>query len=170
MPMAMIIILLATSCAASSGAAHDGMRNASASDSVMTVPFDAYLASVSAATYQEYADKPGVQVRDSTEFQQMRTFVLTKYQAAHVSRSYTDSGGGVFDCVQQGGSLAPAPASAPAGAVAGQSAPATSPTVGCAEGSVPTRRITLDDMVRFPTLRDYLGKSPDGSGQLPVPP
>lgn len=126
------------------------MVASSGGGSAAAEPFDAFLASVSSATYQAYANLPGARVRDSAAFQQMREFVLTKYRNAHVERSFTDSGG-VFDCIRQ------ADASA---AVAGT----------CPAGTVPTRRVTLADLVRFTTLQDFFSKAPDGTGQLPMPP
>jgi hypothetical protein len=106
---------------------------------------------VSSATYQEYAGQPGAQVRDSSAFQQMRAYILAKYQGVRVTRSITDADGGVFDCVQR-----PSATSSPAGT--------------CPPGSIPMRRITLADLVRFPTLQQFFNKGPGGTGQLPVPP
>lgn len=113
-------------------------------------PFDAFLASVSSATYEAYATLPGARVRDAAAFQEMREYVLTRYRDAHVERSFTDSGG-VFDCIRQADASPGSAASCPA-------------------GSVPTRRVTLADLVRFPTLHDFFSKAPDGTGQLPMPP
>ena len=32
----------------------------------------------------------------------------------------------------------------------------------CPEGTIPMRRVTLEDMTRFPTLRAYMRKGPEG--------
>jgi hypothetical protein len=39
----------------------------------------------------------------------------------------------------------------------------------CEAGTVPIRRITLEQMSEFPNLRAFLGKSPGGSGAPPLP-
>lgn len=137
-----------TSTATSGDTVNTSPTNASAAPAA---PFEAFLASVSSATFQDYAGRPGVQVRDSSAFQQMREYILATYRATRVTRSITDADGAVFDCVQQ-----PSATSSPAGA--------------CPPGSVPMRRITLSDLVRFPTLQQFFSKSPGGTGQLPLPP
>jgi hypothetical protein len=37
----------------------------------------------------------------------------------------------------------------------------------CAAGTIPMRRVTLEDLARFPSLQAYLRKTPDGAEQLP---
>ena len=172
-PLALVAIVFATSCAAQSGAG-GGRTQSTTSGGPAAVPFASFLASVSAAKYGDYAGTPGARVRDSAAVQQMREFLLTKYQGAQVARTFSDSGGGVFDCVRQAEETAsaPTPASTPPGAesdATGTRAGAAGTTGTCPDGSVPTRRIALTDLVRFPTLQDYLGKAP-GGGQLPTPP
>jgi hypothetical protein len=39
--------------------------------------------------------------------------------------------------------------------------------VHCPEGTIPMRRVTLEDMTRFPTLRAFLRKGPGGAGRPP---
>jgi len=178
-PLALVAIVFATSCAAQSGVGGGSAQGTPGAGASAPVPFASFLAGVSAASYQDYAGKPETRVRDSAAFRQMREFLLTKYQGTRVARTFTDSGGGVFDCVQLAGGTASAPPSAAtppgtgtgSGAGSGTGAPGTrSGSAGpCPDGSVPTRRITLIDLVRFPTLQDYFGKAP-GGGQLPMPP
>jgi hypothetical protein len=36
----------------------------------------------------------------------------------------------------------------------------------CAEGTIPMRRVTLEEMTRFETLRQFFEKGPDGAGQI----
>jgi hypothetical protein len=151
--------LITAACGSQTGTPTSGVAvNTSPTDGSPTaaataaVPFEAFLANVSAATYQDYAGRPGVQVRDSSEFQQMRAYILAKYKATRVTSSLADAGGAVFDCVQQSSA---------------SSASASSPAGGCPPGTIPTRRVTLTDLVRFPTLDGFLSKSPDGGGQLP---
>jgi Neprosin/Neprosin activation peptide len=37
----------------------------------------------------------------------------------------------------------------------------------CPEGTIPMRRVTLEDMTRFPTLRAFMRKGPEGAGRPP---
>lgn len=144
------VVLVTAGCASTQGAAAGG----SAPES-----FDAFLASVSAATYQDYASKPGARVRSASAFQQMREYILTRYQGAQVARSFADADGAVFDCVRQ-----PSAKAGPTNMPDARDTPGA-----CPSGTVPTRRITLSDLVRFPTLQQFFGKSPGGTGQLPLP-
>lgn len=169
-PLVLVALVFATSCAAQSGTGDGSEQNTSGGGSV-AIPFATFLASVSAAKYEDYAATAGARVRDSAAFQQMREFLLTKYQGARVARTFAAGGGGVFDCVQRSGGTAPPPppASAPSGTAAEPAGTPAGSAGGCPDGSVPTRRITLTDLVRFPTLQDYLGKAP-GGGRLPPAP
>lgn len=177
-PLTVIAVVLTASCASSADSAGTGgLRSGGSSATGTAVSFDAFVASLSSARYQDYATGSGARVRDQAAFQEMRNYLQTMYQDTVVSHSYTDVGGGVFDCVRQGRPTASAPAPAPA--TVPTTAPATVPSgaassaasgaAGCPQGSVPTRRITLDDLVRFPTLQDFLGKSPGGGGLPPIP-
>ncbi len=71
----------------------------------------------------------------------------------------------------------PAPGDAAPGQLEEPGARATSPlTLGshdafgneiqCAEGTIPMRRVTLEEMTRFETLRQFFEKGPDGAGQI----
>jgi hypothetical protein len=148
--LAAAVILTTAACAGTSGT--EGTVGTASTDnsSAATVPFNAFLASVSSATYQDYAGQPGVQVHNPSQFQPMRAYILSRYQGIQVTRSFTDADGAVFDCVQQ-----PSAATGPSGL--------------CPTGTIPMRRITLSDLVRFPTLQQFLGKAP-GGGQLPPAP
>jgi hypothetical protein len=176
-PVAVMTVLLAASC----GQQHEPRTSRDPGGRRQTgiVPFGTFLASVRSASYHDYAGRPGTRVRSREAFDQMRGFLLDSYQGARVVRSYATSGA-VFDCINQCGTAAPpSPASAPAGSAAAASpaseaaAPpqtaAPAQTTACPHGSVPVRRITLANLVQFPTLEQFLGKSPGGGGQLPLP-
>ncbi|MGO9077887.1 MAG: hypothetical protein ACLQDY_02440 [Streptosporangiaceae bacterium] len=132
------------------------------------VPFSGFLDSIRSARYGDFAGRPGTKVRDERAFAQMRKYLLNRYQGARVVRSYA-VGGAIFDCTEQAGALAhpPAPASAPPQSAG---AHATGTQADCPQGSVPVRRMTLDDLVQFASLRQYLGKGPGGPGRLPPVP
>jgi hypothetical protein len=150
-------VLLTAGCASSVGTANTGgtVTTGTTGSSSAAQSFETFLADVSSATYQNYANLPGARVRDASAFQQMREYVLTRYQGVRVTQSFTDGSGAVFDCVQQPTATADT---------------ATITTGACPTGTIPTRRITLTDLVRFPTLQQFLSKSPGGTGQLPLPP
>jgi hypothetical protein len=135
-------------------------------DPAGTVPFDLFLEGVRSASYRDYAGHPATRARDQQAFEEMRNFLLARYQGAHVVRSYA-AGGAVFDCIERVGAPAdpPAPASAPAGSSGTYAA--SGQTQACPDGTVPVRRLTLHDLVRFATLRQYLAKGPGGPDRLP---
>jgi hypothetical protein len=112
------------------------------------VPFADFVAGVQRARYGDYAGRPGTEVRSEAAFEEMRRYLLDRYATARVSHSYAQ-GDATFDCVGSGG---PAPSGS-----------------ACPPGSVPVRRVTLAELVHFPTLQSFLGKDPGGGGLPPVP-
>jgi len=147
-------------------------------------PFQNFITGVQSANPGNYLGLPGGQVQDAAAFEEMRQHILTMYQGVHVSHGYVlDSH--EFDCVpvlEQPsvrllglvGVASPPPPTASAGDDAAimsltsqldgaASVDAFGNTVGCPEGTIPMRRITLEDMVRFATLQDFFHKSPNES-------
>ena len=108
------------------------------------------VAQVAAARYADYAGRPGVAVRDEAAFEEMRGYLTERYRGADAAGTITVAGA-VFDCLRQ-----------PAASPSGPGAPA-----GCPAGHVPVRRVTLDDLVKFRTLADFLGKGPGGEALPP---
>jgi hypothetical protein len=117
--------------------------------SAAPVSFADFVAGVQRARYADYAGRPDTRVQDEPAFEEMRRYLLDRYGTARVEHSYVLAGTTV-DCLPSAGSASP-------GSV-------------CPQGTVPVRRITLVELVRFPTLRSFLGKAPDGGGLPPVPP
>ena len=160
--LALAGLLLAGAYAGGSGCARSGGAEPSGvptSPRAAVIPFSAFLSGVTAARYADYAGRSGVAVRDEAAFEEMRRYLVQRYQAVEVTRSVPD-GPAVFDCLRAPGRAAspPAPAAPPSG-----SSPATAvPGPGgiCPTGSVPVRRVTLDELVRFATLGGFLGKGP----------
>ncbi len=157
------------------------------------VPFKDFLASTEAASSSNYLGQGANQVRDAAAFEAMRQHILTMYQAVEVSHSFLlDSSH--FDCiptVQQPtvrilglksiaspppqSMLAP-PSSAGDGTseVPVKSASQLDPgklfdefgnSVVCEANTIPMRRLTLEEMTRFPTLQQFFQKGPDGAGK-----
>jgi hypothetical protein len=155
--------------------------------------FNDFVAGTKAAKSSDYFAKEGAQVRDAQAFEEMRQHILSLYDGVQVSHSF-ELDGSHFDClpVEQQPSVrlsgeksiaTPPPASvlkelfANVGDAADQSA--ARPQIAgreadefgnsrvCEDGTIPMRRVTLEDMTRFATLRDFFAKGPNGAGQAP---
>ena len=153
------------------------------------VSFSEFVQAVRSATLSKYGSAPDVRVGSVGAFDEMRRHVLEIYDSVHVTHSYMlDSQ--YFDCVpiieqpsaRQLGltSIDTTPPSLPqpAGRNTGRAgeAPAVQVAVGqksdqfgnripCESGTIPFRRITLEELARFKTLRDFFKKRPDGLDQ-----
>lgn len=130
------------------------------------VPFAEFVADVSAAEYREYRSRPEAKVADAAAFEEMRQYLLDRYRDADVVDSYATNGL-IFDCTTTQGdavpppSAAPPPGSAPASGDSGESAVAPNGP-SCPDGTVPVARVTLEQLVRFETVDDFMAKGPGG--------
>ncbi len=152
--------------------------------------FTSFLAQVRAAKFADYAGRPAVRVKSARDFQAMKKHILALYRGVSVEHSFTDRGQ-IVDCIpigQQPGLRRPgakpealvreppAPVAAPKPERAGKSRqptraidlalkPGEKDARGeeqyCKPGTVPMRRITLEEMTRFDNLNDYFGKERD---------
>jgi len=152
------------------------------------LPLPAVLAQTRSATPATFAHRAGTRVANAQAFAQMRAYVLGRYAGVGVEHSFVDRGGGVVDCVPfadqpgvRGHSIARG-ASPPIGVTPKSAAPKMGrPQPGsaasldltlrptdrdqfgnaryCRPGFVPLERVTLDVLVRFPTLALFLSKS-----------
>jgi hypothetical protein len=157
-------------------------------------PFNEFKAKTAAAAFRPSTGR----VANAQAFEEMRQHVLKMYEGVSVTHSFT-VGSQTYDCIpidQQPavrllslkGIAAPPPASAaPVSAAAGVNngdqeleQPAVASifpsgvdrfgnAIGCQDNTVPIGRTTLEQISRFPTLQDFLRKSPDGKGKAPVP-
>jgi len=142
--------------------------------------FQAFLANAHAASSADYMARAESRVRDSAAFEDMRQHVLSLYEGVAVTHSFVLSGH-AFDCVPieqqasfrhygQGKIATPPPAIAPVQADRGEDAPIAASQVvfgsvdafgnstRCEAQTIPMRRVTLEDMTRFATLRDFFAK------------
>jgi hypothetical protein len=158
---------------------------ASTSAAPAALPLAAYLTQLPTVHYADYVDRSQVRVRDEAAFEDMRQYLIRRYEGASVTSSLV-IGGVVFDCLRQEANAAgPPPAAAEPPEVAGAPGPVTSPAgsapeapgpahaasvsaVPCPPGSVPVRRVTLDDLTRFPSLAAFLGKGPGSETPPPT--
>jgi hypothetical protein len=152
------------------------------------VKIDAFVKTVATADAATYLLSSGSRVVSGTAFEEMRQHVLALYDGVQVAHSFVYNGQYV-DCVpilQQPGARrlglrAMPPLSPPPALPVGMAAtPATtspfasghSDSFGnqllCENGTIPMRRITLEELSRFPTLTDYFGKAPGGDYPAPA--
>ncbi len=152
------------------------------------VPFSEFMQGLRGATPSAYVGQGQNRVASPRAFEEMRQHLLSMYDDITVRQSHVlDSQH--YDCVpvmQQPSvralgisQLAPTPPAAhapegggrPSGSdLAPQFAQSTDKfgnSIDCAPGTVPMRRMTLDDLARFPTLQQYFQKGPNGAGQAP---
>lgn len=108
------------------------------------MPFQDFIAAVIAAQYRDFQHDPATRVTNESDFEEMRQYILRFYAGAVVNQSIV-VGDQVFDCIVS-----------PGNEVASQE-----PTGGCPDNTVPTRRLTLEGLTRFPTLSAFLSKAPD---------
>ena len=148
------------------------------------MPFSEFVNSLSVAPADAYVGRPGTAVKTPAAFEEMRRHLLNVYSGVSVAHSFV-SGDRIFDCIpiedQPGVRLrklktgAEPPPSPPAG-VSGEGHESGSPSVAevqdagghdalgnaqqCEDGTIPVRRLTLEELTRFATLKDYLAKQP----------
>jgi hypothetical protein len=166
------------------------------------LPFNDFLQDLSGARFETYASQAGHRVRSAQSFEEMRGHIFELYKGITVNRSFL-FGPDTFDCVpimQQPTvralgllTVAQEPPAPPTPKGLDRSLPTGGPSpiqtgqlesartkdtqgnyVACLPGTIPMRRITLDELSRFETLHQFFQKYSDGSGSLPpksqVPP
>jgi hypothetical protein len=155
--------------------------------------FDAFIASVRAASQEQHAARPESRTAGASASAEMKAYILSIYhgvEAGQVRHSFLDENESIFDCIPVGqqpalrGSpqvIPPAPElpHAPSKMGATDSRPhlvaPLSParkdlhgnTLFCTSGTIPMQRITLEQLTRFDTLRSFFRKSPNGRERLP---
>jgi Neprosin len=158
------------------------------------VPLAEFLPGVAAAQLGGYLGRSETRVRTPEAFAEMRRHILSLYEGVPLEGVHSFLHDGQhFDClpIEQQPSVrglglshvetAPPP---PLEVAAEPGAPAAEPrvkagsplTLGhrdafgneirCAAGTIPMRRVTLEEMTRFETLRQFFEKGPDGAGQI----
>jgi hypothetical protein len=149
--------------------------------------FSEFMDSVHSGRQEYCVGKKGNKVANEAEFRSMKEYLTNYYQGFEVLHSFAD-GGSVFDCIpaeQQpslralGQKLAKVPDGPKKGKTGAReniggirAEPPLHPnrkdrfgnTMFCPPGTIPLRRITLDELARFETLRQYFQKSSGRSG------
>jgi hypothetical protein len=137
------------------------------------------LESVRTARFADFKGLPGVAVESPDAFEEMKQHILQLYERVEGRHTFTTVPTEIVDCIpaeQQPGArhfrgpipdLPPLPDVADAPRTTTQ-APAmlgakAQDSFGnemlCPAGTIPIRRVTLDQLTRFPTLTDFVRKS-----------
>jgi hypothetical protein len=115
------------------------------------IPFPSFIATTRSAVYSDYATQPEAKVLGVEEFIEMQAYILQRYANVQVACSLLVEDQ-IFDCIilREGHTVLH-----------------SQKNKGCPDGSIPLRRNTLEELTRFRTLRDFLGKAPGGKVSLP---
>lgn len=151
------------------------------------VSFDQFLRGVRSMRISDFAARAGTRVEDANAFEDMRAHILYMYDGVKQVSSFTRDGSYV-DCIEIESQpsvrhlglkeLARPPttstlAQRPRGRALGEVRYVDSPLklglkdrfgnpISCPDRTIPMRRITLETLVHFRTLRDFLAKNPVG--------
>ena len=153
--------------------------------------FRNFIESLDSATHEEYSLRHLARVRGVSEFNTMKAHILNYYEGVEVPHSFVDSNGQVFDCIpiEQQPALRDStvevaaipdspqilstgpPRDHQAIPIAGQLRSDRVDKYGhsmrCPPGTIPVRRITLDELTKWEALDQFFSKSPIGRGRHP---
>ena len=157
--------------------------------------FKQFLDHVNNSKHADFLGKATSKVAREDAFAEMRAHILKLYANTEAPHSFVDENGSIFDCIpieQQPslkGARAPIPKAPdlprPEAPMAGgqaaddkkdQPVPAQlgpdkkdkhGNVMQCPAGTIPIRRVTLEDMSRFENLRGFLRKTPTGGAEPP---
>ncbi|HEY1709720.1 MAG TPA: neprosin family prolyl endopeptidase [Rhizomicrobium sp.] len=141
-----------------------------AAQSIQAASYAQFQQSVTGARAQDYIGHPGFKVQSAAAFEEMRGHLQQMYSGVVTRGGYTQDNA-TFDCVtvasQPGASglrqIAAPPSLSPASAE-GRSHLEPETLTGnaqhCSSGTIPLRRVTIDQLARFRTLREFFHKSP----------
>src|SRR5262249_51244870 len=142
-----------------------------------------FIESTMAADACEYLARPTSRVTDAQSFEEMRQYILVMYQGVQVSHSLVLRSQ-YFDCVpfEQQPSVRflglESIMSPPSEDLSTFNSLQLNPdqqfdqfgnSLVCENNTIPMNRITLEQLSRFETLRQFLAKGPDGGGRAPIP-
>jgi len=157
----------------------------------------AFLESVQSTNYAALSARAGSEVAHEEALGEMKAYILKLYDKTEAPHSFMGATGAIYDCIpieQQPslrgsrGAVPKAPDAPPAVPEAPYATGApheerndsliASPlgpdhkdkhgnVMSCPPGTIPMRRVTLEDLSRFPTLKDFFRKGPRGAGRPP---
>jgi hypothetical protein len=154
-------------------------------------PISEVLNGAAAAEWSALSARPETRVQDADSLAEMKAYITNRYTGVEVPHSFVDSNGQIFDCIpvhQQPalrGNASPTtadppelPPIAPSGLLE-QESHQVEPQLGagkldvhgnpmqCPPGTIPVRRVTLEELIRYRTIRHFHQKSPIGKGRHP---
>jgi hypothetical protein len=154
----------------------------------------AFVDSIDSAKHGNFLARAESKVAHEDAFADMRAHILKLYDKTESPNSFMDGTGAIFDCIpieQQPalkGSSEPVPkapdlpqveaAGRPQVAEERKASLISSPfgpdrtdwhgnAIFCQPGTIPMRRVTLETLTRFGTLKDFFQKGPRGAGRPP---
>jgi len=150
----------------------------------------AYVDSLQPITHSAFAAKAESKVAHEDAFAEMKAHIVKLYENTEAAHSFMDETGAIYDCIpveqqpalrgtNEGVPKAPdLPHHETGGDDERKDSLITTPLGAdkkdhhgnakhCPAGTVPMRRVTLEDLTRFPTLRDFFRKGPRGAGRPP---
>jgi hypothetical protein len=155
-------------------------------------PFSEFFNSLQSAKHHQYVAKRENKVMNEDAFGEMREYLIKHYQGIEVPHSFMDQNGSIFDCIpveqqpsvkESGQKVAKAPDFPTIESKTDvkderKTTPIQAPlrqdrkdkfgnAMFCPPGTIPKRRITLEELARFKTLRNFFQKSPLGSSLPP---
>ena len=148
------------------------------------LPFRQFVDSLTLASPEHFLRTPDSRVAHTAAFEEMRTHLVEHYTGIEAQHSFVDENDSVFDCIpveQQPalrGSPDPLPKAPDLTRPTREGDPRRVPhvqplhqgrrdrhgnTMFAPEGTIPMRRLTMGNLARFTTLRQFFQKSPFGA-------
>lgn len=154
--------------------------------------FKAFIDSVQTEKYADHSTRALSKVAHEDAFEEMKAYILKLYDNAEVQHSFVDENGSIFDCIpiEQQPSLRGSSESVPKAPDLPQPELRSGPederkasliasplgpdrrdqygnTMNCPNGTIPMRRITVENLTRFETLKHFFRKGPGEEGRPP---
>ena len=157
----------------------------------------AFLDAVNSTNYATLSARAESKVAHEDAFAEMKAHILKLYDKTEAPHSFEDESGAIYDCIpiEQQPALKGTHESVPKAPDAPSAVPEGSPASGgpkeeredrliasplgphqkdrhgnvmhCPPGTIPMRRVTLEDLSRFGTLQDFFRKGPRRAGRPP---
>ena len=153
----------------------------------------AFVDSIQSAKHAAFAQMAESKVAHEDAFADMKAHILKLYDKTEAPHSFMDESGAIFDCIpveQQpslkgsSGAVPKAPDAPHAEVASGgpqdekKDSLIASPlgtdkkdkhgnVMHCPAGTIPMRRVTLEELTRFGTFKDFFRKGPRGAGRPP---
>jgi hypothetical protein len=157
------------------------------------ISFSDFYNSIQFAKEEQFKSEVGKKMAKEDTFSDMRTYLIGHYKEVEVVHSFMDENGSVFDCIpiekqpalkNLRQSVAKAPDLPELQSKSDSKEDRYIPNIGsttssnlkdkfgndmvCPPGSIPVRRITLEELGRFESLENFFQKGPGGSGKPPA--